>query len=71
MMIVKDKGQICKKCGEFTKKFIVCEVCKKRICTDCAADDNFCMEHLIKVKKMSIVEDYYTEKYRGSALDEI
>ena len=58
MMVVKASGQICKRCGQFTKKFIVCEVCRLKVCMRCAGDSHFCSDHMIKVSKARIVADY-------------
>lgn len=63
MIVKKLKGQICKECGTFSKKFIICEVCHKKICIQCAGDYNYCTEHFLKVKKISLIDEYFTAKY--------
>jgi len=63
MIVKKLNGQICKECGQFSKKFIICEVCRKKLCLECAGSVNFCPEHLLKSKRTSLIDDYFIEKY--------
>lgn len=63
MKVIKQNGQICDVCKQFTKKFIVCEACHKKICHGCAEDDNFCMECFIRTQGNKMVKEYNEEKY--------
>ena len=64
MLVLKNNGQICKECGDFSRKFIICEVCKKKTCLSCAGNKDLCMEHFLILRKKSIVTDYFKEKYK-------
>jgi len=64
MILKKDKGQICFKCGQFTKVFIQCECCKKIQCKSCALNTFYCVDcYNIKTEK-SEVDRYFEEKYK-------
>ena len=64
MLVVKNNGQICKECGDFSRKFVICEVCKKKVCMTCSGNQELCMEHFIILKKKPMLNDYFKEKYR-------
>jgi hypothetical protein len=63
MIIVKPNGQRCDECGSFTKKFVLCEACHKKMCARCAANESYCIECLASKQHNEIVDEYYREKY--------
>ena len=64
MMVIKSKGQICRKCGSFHKRFMVCEACRRNMCVKCAMDDSFCIECYTLRKQSNILDEYFSDKYR-------
>ena len=63
MIVRKTKGQICFKCGQFTKVFIQCECCKKISCKSCALNMFYCIDCFNAKNKKSEVNTYFEEKY--------
>lgn len=64
-MIHKDNGQKCMQCDSFTKKFIICECCKVKICIRCAINENYCAGCYAIRHANSEVKAYFDEKYKG------
>lgn len=63
MIIKKRKGQVCFRCGEFSKVFVQCECCRKSMCKKCALNSYYCIDcYNIKINKQE-VKDYFEEKY--------
>jgi len=63
MMIRKNNGQICEKCGSFSKKFIICDHCHRKLCLQCVMTDSQCFEcYMLRGHEIE-VNEYFNDKY--------
>ena len=66
MILMKESGQICNRCGQFTKKFIRCECCKISTCGQCSANEHHCIECHLFINQKKEVELYLEDKYANA-----
>ena len=64
MIEKKKKGQICYKCGQFSKVFVRCEACKRVCCKACAVNIFYCIDCFNAKNKKTEVDKYFEEKYK-------
>jgi len=61
------KHKKCKKCGEFSNRWVFCSCCQKFVCIGCAGNDFLCKDHFLITHKSHLVDDYFVEKYEVQA----